>query len=209
MKRLFLALVLLTSTSIACFSQIYIDNQGNVYDQRTNNTNTAQKKTSTQKKNIYGNSRSSGGFDATKLSFGGNLSLQFGSYTVVNISPQVGYDFSKYFTAGAGLGYTYFKDKYYDYKWSSSYASFNLFGRLYPVEYLVLSVQPEISRMWQSITYNNGTKYSDNEFVPSFLIGGGLRLGGMIAMIQYDVVQDRNSPYGNSIFYSVGYTFRF
>lgn len=148
-------------------------------------------------------------FDASRLSVGGNFSLQFGDYTVVGVSPQVGYDFSKYFTAGAGFGYTYLKDKHYDYKWSNSYLSFDVFGRIYPVEYLVIGIQPEISRMWQNIKYNDGAKFSESKFVPSFLVGGGVRLGGMIAMIQYDVVQDKNSPYGDNIFYSVGYTFRF
>lgn len=150
-------------------------------------------------------------FDPSKLSVGGNFSLQFGDYTVVGISPQIGYDFTKYLTAGAGFGYTYFKDKHYDYKykWNNSYLSFDVFGRFYPVEYLVISVQPEMSRMWQNIKYNDGMEFSESKFVPSFLIGGGVRLGGMMAMIQYDVVQDKNSPYGDNIFYSVGYTFRF
>jgi hypothetical protein len=154
---------------------------------------------------------STSGFDASKLSFGGNLGLQFGDYTVINIAPQVGYDFSKYFTAGAGVGYTYFKDsdRYTDYKWNASYLSLDVFGRVYPIDYIVLSVQPEISRMWQTVKYDVGAKYSESKFVPSFLIGGGVRFGGVIAMIQYDVVQDKNSPYGNNIFYSIGYTFRF
>ncbi|MBB4037936.1 hypothetical protein GGR21_003860 [Dysgonomonas hofstadii] len=200
-KMIFMAL--LFSMTIALQAQIYVDNKGNVYDQRKSSTTTATSAKS--------NNRSSSGssFDMSKLSFGGNLSLQFGDYTVVGISPQVGYDFNKYLTAGAGLGYTYFKDKTYDYKWSSSYVSFDLFGRFYPIEYIVIGIQPEISRMWQSVKWNDGVKVSESKFVPSFLVGGGLRLGGMIAMIQYDVVQDDNSPYGNNLFYSVGYTFRF
>lgn len=202
MKKTILMFSLLLSFSTICYSQIYVDNQGNVYDTR--------KKTSATKPVIKSlKKKSSSSFDPSKLSVGGNFSLQFGDYTVVGISPQVGYDFSKYFTAGAGLGYTYYKDKYYDYKWSSNYLSFDVFGRFYPVEYIVIGIQPEISRMWQNITYYDGEKISESKFVPSFLIGGGLRLGGMTAMIQYDVVQDRNSPYGNSIFYSAGYTFRF
>lgn len=203
MKKLFLIFSFLFSISIGSYAQIYVDNQGNVYDQR--------KKTAAGNKQAMKNTgRASGSsFDKSKLSIGGNFSLQFGDYTVIGISPQVGYDFSKYFTAGAGLGYTYYKDKYYAGKWNSSYLTFDVFGRFYPIEYLVIGVQPEISRMWQNIEYYDGVKESESKFVPTFLVGGGLRLAGMIAMIQYDVVQDRNSPYGNSIFYSVGYTFRF
>jgi len=199
-KLIFLAPIFIMS--IALQAQIYVDNKGNVHDQRKTSTTTTI--TRSNKSSYSGSS-----FDKSKLSFGGNLSLQFGDYTVVGISPQVGYDFNKYFTAGAGLGYTYFKDKVYDYKWSSSYLSFDLFGRFYPIEYIVIGIQPEISRMWQSISYYDGYKVSESKFVPSFLVGAGLRLGGMTAMIQYDVVQDDHSPYGDNLFYSVGYTFRF
>lgn len=158
------------------------------------------------------NSTSSSKFDKNKLSVGGNFGLQFGDYTVINISPQVGYDLSKYFTVGTGFGYTYYKDKGYsnnyrvDYK--SSYLSYNIFGRIYPIREIVLSLQPEISRMWQTIDYGRES-VSETKFVPSLLIGGGFSYGGMIAMIQYDLIQDINTPYGNSIFYTVGYCFRF
>lgn len=148
------------------------------------------------------------GFDISRLSVGGNFSLQFGDYTVIGISPQIGYDFSKYFTAGAGFGYTYYKDKEYDYKWNRSYLSFDVFGRFYPIENIVISLQPEISRMWETFE-DRGIKEKETKFVPSVLIGGGLRYMGMIAMIQYDVVQDDYSPYGNRLFYSVGYAFNF
>lgn len=200
MKKFILLLFVFFSLSAVAYSQIYVDNQGNVYDTRKKTVN---------KVPVKNTSKKSSSFDPSKLSFGGNFSLQFGSYTVMGISPQVGYDFSKYFTAGGGFGYTYFKDKVRDYKWNSSYLSFDLFCRFYPTDFLVLAIQPEISRMWQNVTYYDGEKINDSKFVPSFLVGGGFRVGGMIAMIQYDLAQDKHSPYGNNLFYSVGYTFRF
>ncbi|MDR0824331.1 MAG: hypothetical protein LBN74_04510 [Prevotella sp.] len=162
-----------------------------------------------QSYNNKGGYSSKSGFDASKLNFGGNLNLQFGDYTAIGISPQVGYDFSKYFTAGAGLGYSYFREKEYDYKWSRHYLSFDVFGRFYPVEYIVLSIQPEISRVWETVDYRSESQVKTNKFVPSFLVGGGVRFMGMIAMIQYDVVQNDYSPYGNNLFYSIGYSFNF
>lgn len=149
------------------------------------------------------------GFDRSKLEVGGGVGLQFGDYTVINVSPQVGYRLTPYFTAGAGVSYTYFKDEDRfgnDYK--ASYFGMNIFGRFYPIQYLVLSVQPEASRMWRSYDTSNG-KEKSNEFVPSVLLGGGVRLGPVTAMIQYDVIQDKNSPYSDKIFYSIGYTFSF
>lgn len=147
-------------------------------------------------------------FDRSKLEIGGGVGLQFGDYTVVNVSPQVGYRLTPYFTTGAGVSYTYYKDGRSTYDYKASYFGMNVFGRFYPIQYLVLSVQPEASRMWRSYNGPNG-KENSNEFVPSVLLGGGVRLGPVTAMIQYDVIQDKNSPYSDKIFYSVGYTFSF
>ena len=49
------------------------------------------------------------GFDKSKLFFGGNLGLAFGTYTIINVSPQVGYHFSPMFAGGVGVNYSYFK----------------------------------------------------------------------------------------------------
>jgi hypothetical protein len=154
------------------------------------------------------------GFDKSKLTFGGSFGLQFGDYTVVDIAPQVGYNFSKYFNAGAGISYTYYKDDFYSggdkYDDKRSYLGMNVYAKVYPTSFLVLMVQPEANRMWSTIE-GKGFPYkqSENKFVPSVLVGGGLRLGPITAMLQYDIVQDNYSPYGNRIFYSIGYSFGF
>ena len=44
-------------------------------------------------------------FDKERLFFGGNLGLSFGDMTFINISPQVGYQFSQYFAAGGGINF--------------------------------------------------------------------------------------------------------
>lgn len=152
------------------------------------------------------------GFDKSKLTFGGSFGLQFGSYTLVNIAPQLGYNFTNNFNAGAGISYSYYKDDFYvgNQKWDQKrhYAGINLYARYYPVQYIVLSVQPEANRMWLTEEpKDGGEKYTENKFVPSVTVGAGVRLGPMIAMIKYDIVQDKFSPYGNSIFYSVGFGF--
>ena len=207
MKRTILFLLFALSISSFSYSQIFVDKDGNVHDQRQVTTRPSQSNVQKRTKTSTGSK-----FDISKLSIGGNFGLQFGHPTIINISPQVGYDFSKYYSLGAGLGYTYYKDDYYDgareYDYKSSYMTFNLYGRLYPIETLVINVQPEISRMWRTVDYYDGSR-SDSEFVPSLLVGGGFRYYGMIAMIQYDVLQNKNSPYGDGIVYTVGYSFNF
>lgn len=203
MRILTIIFLLFTFLSTNIYSQVFVGKDGTVYDQR-NKTQTRSTNTS----KMYKNTKNSNGFDVSKLSLGGNLGVQLGDYTMINIAPQLGYDIIPQLTLGAGLGYTYLKDddRYYDYK--NSYLSFNIFARYYPIEYVVLSVQPEISRLWSTIE-GRGIKYSDNKFVPTLVVGGGLRYQNIIAMIQYDVIQNDNSPYGDTIFYTVGYCFNF
>lgn len=151
-------------------------------------------------------------FRADRITFGGGLGLQFGNYTLVNIAPQVGYNISQYVNAGAGFTYTHYSDKFdhNQYKQTNNYLGFNVYGRFYPIPYIVLLVQPEINRMWRSQEYRvTGSKIKDEKFIPVCLVGGGVRLGPVTAMLQYDVAQNENSPYGNRLFYSLGYTFAF
>lgn len=199
MKRIILVLLLLSSCSTFIFSQIYVDDQGNVYNQNTNTRATSAQKRATKQP-----TKSS--FDPSKLEFGGNLGLQFGNYTVVNISPQVGYRFTNYLSAGAGLGYTYYSDDRGNYDYKEHFLGFNLYANLYPTSFLIFSVRPEINRMWMTQKVH-GEKYSEEKFVPSVVVGGGFRFMSITAQVKYDVVQDKYSPYGNRLFYSLGFSF--
>src|SRR6185312_7709991 len=61
------------------------------------------------------------GFDKSKLFFGGNFGLGFGTNTFVNVSPQVGYRFNDYLAAGFGVNFNYYSYKYYNYDGSDLY----------------------------------------------------------------------------------------
>ena len=51
-----------------------------------------------------------------KLQWGGNLGLSFGTRTYVQVAPVIYYEVVEDLVLGAGLDYTYFKDKgYYNY----------------------------------------------------------------------------------------------
>ena len=146
------------------------------------------------------------GFDKNRLFFGGTFGLTFGDYTALNISPQIGYEVSKYFSWGGGAGYSYYRWKRaYPQSVSYNYLGLNLFGRLRPVQGIALQIQPEIYRLWGS--------HIDSRAVPCVLVGGGFYLpmgpGAVNTMIYYDLVQDAYSPYRNQIVYSVGYAFYF
>lgn len=159
------------------------------------------------------------GFDKSKLFFGGNFGMSFGDVTFINISPQVGYQFSQFFAAGGGINFISTGYMYRDYngdklfKDSYGYAGLNVFGRVYPLPFLFAQVQPEYNYSWGKTKYYNGQpdqKLGD-AFVPVLLIGAGAAIpagrGRMIAMLQYDLIGDPRSPYGRNAFFTFGYNF--
>ena len=160
------------------------------------------------------------GFDKSKLFFGGNFGLGFGSNTSsIILSPQAGYRFNTHFAAGAGVNFNYYS---YTTNWSSGletktrtgYTGLNIFGRVYPIPYILIQAQPEVNYSWGSIKYsdNRSTEKLRGQFVPSLLIGGGAAIptggnGALLLMLQYDVLQESRSPYGNKPFFTMGYNF--
>ncbi|MBS1654139.1 MAG: hypothetical protein JSU05_04770 [Bacteroidetes bacterium] len=160
------------------------------------------------------------GFDKSKLFFGGNFGLSFGDYTLINISPQVGYRFNKTLAAGMGFNMQYIsvKDRpngiIYS-KTSQGVAGLNIFGRVYPAQFLLLQAQPEANYVWGKVKYYNGSPSDvlDARIVPSLLLGGGVAMpagrGAFLATVFYDVLQNTYSPYGRQAIFNFGYNFGF
>ena len=157
------------------------------------------------------------GFDKSKLFYGGNIGLGFGSnQTYVNVSPQVGYRFNRFFAVGTGINFIYSKYNYesaFGYKDEYGVVGLNIFGRAYPIEYIFAQLQPELNYTWYKQTYINGDTQRDGpRFVPSLLVGGGAsipigRAGAMLIMIQYDLLQQPLNPYGSNAFFTIGFNF--
>lgn len=160
------------------------------------------------------------GFDKSKLFFGGNFGLGFGNRnTYVNVSPQVGYRFNQYVAAGVGVNFNYRGVKL-DYgggdveRQRYGYSGLNIFGRVYPIPFLLLQAQPELNYSWGSYKYaDQPTQKYPGVFVPSLLLGAGGAIptgggnGALILMLQYDVLQEGRSPYGRNVFFTMGYNF--
>ncbi len=163
------------------------------------------------------------GFQKEKLFAGGYFGLTFGDYTLINISPLVGYRFNQLFAAGLGINGQYVSSKNWDvngdpYKTKEGIVGLNVFGRVYPIPQLMLQVQPEANYRFGKFVYyqeNPVQEYKmDAVIVPSLLMGGGVVLpsggrGAMIISIMYDVLQRENSPYGNQPVYSFGFNIGF
>lgn len=159
------------------------------------------------------------GFQKEKLFFGGNFGLTFGDYTLINVSPQVGYRFSNFFAAGVGFNVQHVSEKIRDYqnnpyqKNSMWITGLNVFGRVYPLNNVFIQAQPEANYIFGKVKFYNPeqTFKLDAEIVPSLLLGGGASIpsgrGAFIAAIYYDVLQHKNSPYGDRPVYQFGFNF--
>lgn len=156
------------------------------------------------------------GFNKEKLFIGGNFGLGFGSNsTQIVISPQLGYRFNRWLAAGAGpnLQYYSYRDRYFaNTRESFGVVGFNVFGRVYPIEYVLLQIQPEMNYTWGKLKYYGPpetTTKMNGKLVPSVLAGAGAvipsGIGGLIIMVQYDLLQQERSPYDTKPFWSIGY----
>jgi len=161
------------------------------------------------------------GFKKENVFVGGNFGLTFGDYTLINLSPQVGYRFSKWFAAGVGINgqYVGYKDRAFNgdvyRKVSQGVAGLNVFGRVFPINNfgLFLQAQPEANYLFGKETYYQPSKEEyklDATIAPSFLLGGGIILGsggrgGTMISVMYDVLQHEDSPYSNRPIYNFGF----
>jgi len=162
-----------------------------------------------------------GGFDPSRLFFGGSFGVSFGDYTFINVSPQAGYRFNQYLAAGTGINFIYssYKYRYTNgqeyYSDQFGYAGLNIFGRVYPIQFIFLQVQPEYNYSWGKRKYEDPPlpdEKLDGKFVPSLLLGAGAAIptgarGAFIVSAQYDVLQNERTPYGSNVFFSIGYNF--
>lgn len=144
-----------------------------------------------------------------KWSFGGSYGMAFGDQTTIEISPQISYSRNAYFALGGGLSYShyYYSRKGIKEKWN--YLGLDLFARITPFPYLAFQIQPEVLERWGK---SNGKRVS-SRFVPTLLAGGGFQIpagpGSINLMFFYDIIQHKYTPYGDGLYYSVGYSFFF
>lgn len=149
--------------------------------------------------------------DVKNLRYGADFGLYFSkNYSSFNLGPQMGYLLSDQFMVGVGIKYNYFKTRGYLYNeevvYKNNLLGGNVFGYYYPSRYIALFVQPEINHLWSYRKDEiSGTEKRTSGFVPSFLVGGGLRLGMTHITLNYDLSRHRNSPYSKGLF--LGFSF--
>lgn len=154
------------------------------------------------------------------LFFGGNMGLQFGTITYINLSPVVGYRVSDRVNAGVGLTYIYLSQNF-PYGLKDNMIGGKVFGQYFiwngifaHTEYEFINFSNQIlpsantlnnGSITPSFTLNNssiipplGRSNSNNFYIgPGYQQAFGRRAFSQI-MLLYNVIYDRyNSPYNN------------
>ena len=138
-----------------------------------------------------------------KIYIGGNFGLQFGSTTVVNLSPQVGYRVTEKFVPGIGVTYLYYNYRFTNtntgktYSYVTNVYGGSLFGKYFFTDNIFAHAEYEELNIEVNDIYLN--KYS-RIWVPSLFVGGGYnqplgQRGFIQLLVLFEVLQDRNSPY--------------
>lgn len=135
---------------------------------------------------------------------GGNLGLQFGTQTVIDVSPVIGYMLTKRLAAGIGFTYKYYRENYYGNILSTSIYGGSLFSRLYLFKHVFLHGEYEALNL-ESDLFSTTIQPDERFWVGSVLAGGGYtqtigEFSSMYLMILYNFNETFNSPYTNPVF---------
>jgi hypothetical protein len=134
-----------------------------------------------------------------RLYTGGNLSLNFGTITYIDVSPILGYKITEDFSVGAGIKYVYIGYNTAPRTSTSMYGGSWFTRHLFLENFLAHAEFEAISLK----TREPFTGKIKREIVPIALVGGGYKqsLGGssyLQIMLLYDLIGDNNSPYAGT-----------
>lgn len=147
-----------------------------------------------------------------RMYYGGNLSLQFGTITFIDVSPLAGVMITEKYSAGVGATYQYFNDRFFNYN-SNIYGGrifnrYNVLPRIFAhAEYETLNL--EVANR----VPNTNDVVLTRDWVPGFLIGAGYfspfgNRGGMNFKLLYNLLHDNiRSPYREPYVIRVGFVF--
>lgn len=142
-----------------------------------------------------------------KIYVGGNLGLQFGTVTYIDISPLVGYRITNRFSAGPGITYRYTKIRGFDA--SSTYG-----GRIFARHTIgqQFFAHTEYETLNTEFLDPVGRDQIVRGWVPGFFVGGGIyqplgRRGAVFIYGLYNLLYNNiKSPYQSPWVFNVGFT---
>lgn len=142
-----------------------------------------------------------------RMFFGGNLGIQFGTVTFIDISPLAGVMITPRLSAGAGITYQYYDDNRFQGANGSSYGG-RVFGRYNVLPNIFTHVEYE-NINWE--TYSVAEQAFRRVWTDAFFIGGGYFApfgprGGANFTLLYNILHDnQNSYYAEPYVIRVGF----
>lgn len=104
-----------------------------------------------------------------KVYFGGGLGLQFGTITLINIAPDIGYKITERYSAGIGIRYMYFADRRFSPPFALNIYGASVFNRFIVTDFFFLHAEYEVlNGPW---IVNIPTRFN----IYNVWVGGGLR----------------------------------
>ena len=152
------------------------------------------------------------GFKKENLRFGGNFGAAFGPITYVDISPMVGYQFTRRFQAGMGLIYNYYAENIPPYP----RLSMHIFGVNPYAQFSVVQLPSfHLFLRGEYMLLNENINFGIYDFVAGAylepkrgfvhypMIGGGVLLpvgqnGGISIQLMWDLIEKERSIYGSN-----------
>ena len=176
MKKLFLILCIITRISLYSFSQ--------EYDPYTYQD--------IKPKSVL----------SDKVFFGGGFGLQFGTFTVIKITPEVGYRLSSNFEIGVGAYYMFTKNSIYNF--SDHVYGGNIFTRVFVYKNIFIQGEYEMLNI-ADFDYSTGYYTEQRIFIPGLLGGIGYRQkvgerSAILTTVLYNFSISDKTPYMNPIF---------
>jgi hypothetical protein len=128
------------------------------------------------------------------VQFGGGIGLGFvNGSTNISLSPSAIYNFNEYVSLGAGLQYSYVKQRN---DFTSNLYGGSLIGLINPLEQIQLSAELEQLRV--NVDYDNFIP-SDNFWNTGLFLGAGFRNGNVTFGARYNVFhKENNNIYGEA-----------
>lgn len=130
---------------------------------------------------------------------GGNIGLQFGTITLLDLSPYLGYYLTNELVAGVGVTYQYYKNSYYNY--TTDIYGGRLFSRYFITEHFFPHAELEMLNLE---VYNRNRAEIERMNVFSTLVGAGYRQeiarnAWFNILILWNITPNEYSPYVNPI----------
>lgn len=139
-----------------------------------------------------------------KLYFGGNLGVQFGTITNIDVSPLIGYEITQRLSAGLGATYKYYKNNSYDI--STYIYGGRVFSRIQIFKMLFLHFEIEPLNI-EDFYFD----YGERKWITNVNVGAGYvqplgKRSSINLMVLWNINETTLSPYENPII-RVGFSF--